>query len=382
MRPVSRLLWLTPWLALAACLLVSGCGTPGAPLPPSLKLPDPVTDLSASRTGNQVTLAWTTSKKNTDKLLLKGETPVCICRKEAAGPCAQVANSLSLAPGTSGSFSETLPLALASGPPRPLTYILELPNRNGRSAGPSNPATILAGQAPAVVAGLSAIVRKDGIALRWAPDASSQSAPTAIRLHRKLLTPRPVEKPSSQTVLFAPEPEPLERTLLVDRAGQAGGAPNSTLDRALDTDIRLGETYEYRAQRVARISVDGRVLELAGELSAPIRVEALDIFPPAVPTALAAVANAGQDGAPPSIDLIWQPVPDAGLAGYAVYRREEEGSGGVWRRISPAEPLNAPAFHDAHVQPGRSYRYAVTAIDERGHESARSAEAQETVPTP
>jgi len=39
-----------------------------------------------------------------------------------------------------------------------------------------------------------------------------------------------------------------------------------------------------------------------------------------------------------------------------------------------------PAFHDAHVQAGRTYRYAVSAVDKGGHESARSAEAQEIVP--
>jgi hypothetical protein len=34
------------------------------------------------------------------------------------------------------------------------------------------------------------------------------------------------------------------------------------------------------------------------------------------------------------------------------------------------------------VQPGHTYFYAVSAIDQEGHQSARSAEAQETVPGP
>jgi fibronectin type 3 domain-containing protein len=41
-----------------------------------------------------------------------------------------------------------------------------------------------------------------------------------------------------------------------------------------------------------------------------------------------------------------------------------------------------PAFHDAEVEAGHSYSYAVTAIDLGGHESDRSAEAQEAVPNP
>jgi hypothetical protein len=57
-------------------------------------------------------------------------------------------------------------------------------------------------------------------------------------------------------------------------------------------------------------------------------------------------------------------------------------SGGEWQRISPAEPVIGPVFHDSHVQAGRTYAYAVSAIGQNGHESARSAEAQETVPLP
>jgi hypothetical protein len=68
---------------LAAGLLLSGCGTPGAPQPPSLNLPDRVTGLAAIRTGNQVALTWTMPKKNTDRLLLKGNVPVRVCRREA-----------------------------------------------------------------------------------------------------------------------------------------------------------------------------------------------------------------------------------------------------------------------------------------------------------
>ncbi len=369
MRPVHRLGWAALPVALAAGLAIAGCGTPGAPLPPSLKLPDKVTDLSATRTGNQVSLTWTMPKKNTDKLLLKGNIPVRVCRKEGAGTCA-TAGSLQLAPGADGVFTETLPQTLAAGAPRPLTYFVELTNHNGRSAGLSNDAEVLAGEAPGPVVGLVAQVRKSGIALRWIPDQAAAQEPThtAIRLHRKLLTP-PAAKPTQGPL--APPPEPIEQSLLVDSGAQTG--------RTLDKSIRFGQVYEYRAQRVARIALEGQTLELAGELSAPIRVDALDIFPPDVPTGLAAVATAGDTSTETSIDLNWQPVTDSDLAGYAVYRSE---SGGPWRRISPAEPIVPPAYHDAQVQPGHTYSYAVSAIDQGGHESARSAETEETVPQP
>jgi fibronectin type 3 domain-containing protein len=108
-------------------------------------------------------------------------------------------------------------------------------------------------------------------------------------------------------------------------------------------------------------------------------VELLDVFPPEVPTGLAAVASAADATTGPSVDLNWQPATDADLAGYAVYRRE---SGAAWQRISPGLPVAGPAYHDSNVQPGHTYSYAVSAIDQGGRESARSAETEETVPSP
>jgi hypothetical protein len=382
MRTGNKLGWVAQPIALPAALAavlvaLAGCGTPGAPMPPSLNLPDPVTNLSATRAGNQVSLAWTMPRRNTDKLLLKGNLPVRVCRKEDEGACAPLAGGLLFAPGTGGAFTEVLPPLLAAGPPRPLTYVVELPNRKGRSAGLSNAAVVLAGEAPAAVANLTAEVRKDGVALRWTPD--SPTAPrfshAAIRLHRKLLTPLPEAKPQSQPGVLAPPPEPLEQSLLV--ASCAAG--ETRCGKALDKSIRFGQVYEYRVQRVARVTAGKETLELAGALSAPLRVEAQDIFPPETPTGLVAVAAAGENGAETAVDLSWQPVTDATLAGYIVDRREGEGG---WQRISPAPLLTSPAFHDTQVQGGHSYRYAVSAVGQNGHESPRSAEAEETVPNP
>jgi hypothetical protein len=344
---------------------ITGCGTPGAPQPPSLDLPDRVADLSAVRSGNEVSLTWTMPRKSTDKLLLKADIEVSVCRREETGPCNTVGRALMVAPGNAGKLNEALPSALASGAPRALSYFVELKNRKGKSAGPSNAAVVLAGEAPSPIAGLKAEVRKDGVILRWEPKPQA----TAVRLQRKLLSAPPPAK--SNGGLLAPAPEPLEENLLVPRAAEDG--------RAIDNNIRLGQTYEYRAQRVSRINSDDKTVELAGELSQPIRVETTDIFPPTVPTGLSAVASIAESGTEAAIDLSWQPDTEPDLAGYIVYRREGDAD---WQRISPTQQGVAPAFHDSHVQPGRTYRYAVSAISQSGHESQRSAEAEETVPNP
>lgn len=356
-------------MALALAAGVAGCGTPGAPQPPSLNLPNRVADLAATRSGSQVSLTWAMPKKNTDRLRLKGGIAVRVCRRQGAGECETAVSEFELAPGATGEYTDTLPPALASGTPRELTYFVELKNRNGRSAGLSNGAPVLAGKAPDPIAGLRIAVRRQGVELHWSPDDSG----AAVRLQRTLLTP-PKPRAEAERGPMTPAREPLEQNLLVEGGSQAGGT--------LDKTVRTGETYEYRAQRVVRVTLDGQTLELAGALSAPVRAEVLDIFPPEEPTGLAAVATAPEAGSAatlPSIDLSWQPVADADLAGYIVYRRE--GSSG-WQRISPEQPLPAPAFHDAQVAPGHKYFYAVSSVGKSGHESPRSAEAEETAPGP
>jgi hypothetical protein len=364
----------TATLALALAAALAGCGTPGAPLPPSLNLPDRVGDLAATRAGGVVTLTWTMPKKNTDKLLLKGLISARVCRREAAGPCVPVSSGVQFKPASSGTFEETLPASLNTGEPRAISYFVELMNRNGRSAGLSNAAQVLAGEAPGPVAELRATARREGVELEWTP----APAAVAVRLHRKLVSPPASAARSgnkSEKGPLAPAAEAVDQDLLVEE-GQLG--------RAIDKMVRFGEKYEYRAQRVARATADVRTLELAGELSAPVRVEFQDVFPPAVPAGLVAVVTLPASGAQgaeavASIDLSWRPNTEPDLAGYIVYRREE---GGDWQRISPAEPLAGPAFRDTHVETGQTYSYAVSAVDQSGHESERSAEARETVPRP
>jgi len=360
--------------AFCCAAFVSGCGMPAAPQPPSLKLPEPVRDLTASRAGNDVSLAWTMPKRDTSKVMLKADETVAarVCRSEgAASGCATVVN-LVFAPGAHATFTETLLAELATGAPRPLRYFIELSNRRGRTAGPSNAATVLAGQAPAPVSSLSAEVRKDGVVLRWAP-GPPEPYETTIRLERTLLTP-PAK--STQGPLASPA-EPTQQNFLVPAGGVHG--------RAIDKSIRFGETYEYRAQRIAPLTVEGKMLELDGPFSAPVRVEAQDVFPPAVPTGLAAVATPAMNGAGPSIDLSWQPDTEPELAGYAVSRREAASEGqppAAWQRISGAQPVPGPGYHDPNVEPGHTYQYAVSAVGQNGRESENSAPAEETVPGP
>jgi fibronectin type 3 domain-containing protein len=76
------------------------------------------------------------------------------------------------------------------------------------------------------------------------------------------------------------------------------------------------------------------------------------------------------------IDLIWTPVNDADLEGYNIYRHE---AGGAAVKLN-SEAVRTPAFRDMQMVSGKTYFYSVSAVDQRGNESARSEETSESVP--
>jgi hypothetical protein len=344
---------------------LTGCGIPAAPQAPSLYLPQPVTDLTAARSGNDVHLHWTMPKRSTDKVQLKGDQEAHICRRVENGPC-EAAGDAKFAPQAIADFTDHLPSALSSGEPRLITYTVELRNRHGHTAGPSNAAFSAAGSAPAQAAGFAADVRADGILLHW---QAAQDSGTCLRLDRVLVTkPGESAKPNSNEARKGAEAPP-EQSL------EAVFENHADPGRVFDKDAALDHTYRYTALRIAKLTLAGHSIEVSSAPSAPIVVNAKDIFPPAVPGGIASVASPDEH----AIDLSWTPNTENDLAGYVVYRREA-GSSAAPVRISPVQPLAGPAFHDDTVKPGVRYAYSVSSIDLDGNESTRSQEVEETLP--
>ena len=334
----------------AMVVLMAGCAMVAVPKPPSLKLPQPVTDLTAQRTGNTVVLHWSMPKRATDNVALEGIQGVRVCRYEGQGRCVAVAQLKAL-PDTEASYTDRLPGALVTGPLRALRYTIELENAAGRTAGPSNVAVTAAGAVPQRIEDAHARVAENGVILRWAPTGRQAT----VRIERRLdgkQTGKQNEVPREQTLEFTGVDE----------------------GRVLDADAVLDHTYSYVLERVARATLDGKQVEAASAPSVTVRVDAKDVFPPAAPTGLQAVADAHAG----AIDLSWQPNSEADLAGYRVYRREV-GSNAPPVRISGAvEP--AATFRDDKVAPGETYAYSVSAVDHDGNESARSPEVEEKLP--
>ena len=364
----------SPTVSLAAgtiALLLAGCGQTGTPLAPSLQLPTPVTDLTVNRVANRVTLTWTMPRRTTDKLPLKGLVPVQICRRTGDGACLTV-GTVSFEPGKLASHDDTLPADLNGGSPQLLAYSIDVLSPHGRSAGASNIAYTSAGSAPPAFIDASGKITANGVVLQWQP-ASLTGTEHKVNIERTLLSipnpTKPEAKSENKSPLGGTGPALVkEQTLVVHLP--SGADPGKTLD----PDAAFDQRYSYRISRVTTVTVGGKSIDIEGPSSAEIIVDTRDIFPPSVPTGLAAV-SAPDEGA---IDLSWAPDTETDLAGYAVYRREAPGEA---VRISPPDrPIDTPAFRDTSAQAGHEYSYSVTAIDRDGNQSQRSAEVKETLP--
>jgi hypothetical protein len=344
-----------------------GCGSPAAPQPPSLNLPTPILSLSAMRVGNAVHLAWTMPTRTTDRVALVRPVTVEICRALETAPCKKV-GTLLLAPGGPGTFTDDLPANLAQGPAQLLRYQVDLRNHAGKSAGPSNAAYSAAGASPAALLNLACQVRANGVELSWqpAPEARNDAGKADVYRIERLQLTMPAVEPGPKSPMAA-APPPAKQTLVVHTPGDRDPG------HAIDASALFNQRYLYVLERVATLTLSGHTVEVEGEPSGAVEVATTDTFPPAVPEGLVAVADAGGG----AIDLSWSPNVESDLAAYHLYRRDTHAS-------SAAEQVSSlngeTSFRDTKVQPGHSYAYSLSAVDQTGNESKRSPDVEETLP--
>ena len=417
-------------------VLLAGCASPGPPLPPSLKLPEVVSGLTASRVGDEVRLRWTTPSRTTDKLLIAGPIEAEICRENlaaasatavkggqnaapgarenvATAPCSPVVLRKRVTPGASEAV-DALPAELTAAPARLLAYRVQLRNAAGRTAGASATVFAASGPAPQAVEDLRGKATKAGVVLEW---KTATGEAETVELDRNIIQ-SPTAATSTTTATTAGSgaehkgalpgttKEPTESRF---RSGSELVDAGGTIDRT----AQIGHAYCYTAQRVRSVELGGQKLELRGVASAEVTVAVRNVFPPEAPVGLVAVpgfagepsvgqapgqsaaqtgehnmgrvggqspGQAGEQAQRPAIDLSWEPDLEPRIAGYRVYRRDLDGDApAVWRRLD-AELVPMAAYRDLSVMAGRRYGYRVTAVSEVGNESASSNEVVETAP--
>ncbi len=76
-----------------------------------------------------------------------------------------------------------------------------------------------------------------------------------------------------------------------------------------------------------------------------------------------------------TIELEWERNTESDFKGYNVFRSVD---GAPFEKV--ASLIDAPTYSDTNVQPGKTYRYAISAVDLTGNESARSEPVQAALP--
>lgn len=317
-------------------------------------------DLQAVRKGESVTLTWSAPKDATDGALIRKPGKMQLSRTVSGG--AQMIAEVPLEPAL---------LERDQQPPAPtakdsLTGILQNPGGDfaiytvlaqtatGKSAGPSNRASVPLIPTPGAPQHFQAVTVSLGVSLSWEQAWPPQnqthvSAEYAYRVMRRM-------EGSTAPVMV--------KQLAIGNAAMA----------FIDSGIDWQKHYEYWITPVTLWQSAGKKGEVEGDDSPTVSIFADDTFPPARPAGLQAVFSGMAQKS--FIDLAWTPNTDPDLAGYNVYRR-----------VGPEAPVKinsdlvkTPAFTDSNVQPGTRYSYSITAVDLRGNESERSPEASESVP--
>jgi hypothetical protein len=352
----------------------AGCGAPGEPTPPSPPVPVAVTDLAAHQAGDGVQLIFTLPAKSVAGDRLASAPAVEIVRgapKPDGSPDAKSFRVVYTIPGAlvenyvaEGHVNFSDPVAPAetrAHPGGPLIYVVRTRASKKRASADSNAVSVRMYPVPESIARVDIRVTEPAIELNWTPPAHTSGGDplggfAGYRIYRGELDPSSAEA-SASDLSKAKWKSPL--TLLA----------SSDENNYRDTLFDFGKTYAYIVR--SAVLVNNNALESSD--SAPAIVTPRDTFPPAPPQNLVAAVLPGTTPGSVLVDLSWSINLETDLAGYRVYRSEQQGTRGAL--ITP-ELLLAPAYRDTSVEPGRRYWYSVTAVDRAGNESdARSAVA-------
>jgi len=135
-------------------------------------------------------------------------------------------------------------------------------------------------------------------------------------------------------------------------AAQAGAPLNPTPIEGPAFSV-AGVTYGAPRCFAVRTVEHRGTLTLESALSPATCVTAVDTFPPRPPSGLTAVGSEG------GVSLIWEPSPDADVAGYLVLRGLP---GEALAPLTP-DPIREATYRDTTAAPGVLYVYAVVAVD-------------------
>lgn len=313
---------------LAAALLTSGCAYIGSPQPPLANIPSRVTELAAVQRASRIIVHFTVPTLTTEGFPIKPPLKLDLRIGPAGSPPGEF-KPVPEGPIDNGLATYEIPSGEWTG--KDVTIAVRAIAANGKDSGWSEFANLAVAAPPFRPIGLKAESAADGIRLTWEGTAGD------FRIFRQ----------TGDDKSFA-------RLADVQQTGST------------DRTAELGKHYTYMVQRIVKL---GDRKEAESDPSSEAGITFADTFPPAAPAGLRANA------APESVELAWDRNTEADLAGYRIYRAP---AGGAFERI--AEVTQIPSYSDHAVEHGKTYQYEVSAVDQSGNESPRSAVAEVTLP--
>jgi fibronectin type 3 domain-containing protein len=322
-----------PGLLTAAALLMGGCGYTGDVLPPLANIPARVNDLAATQRGGRIVAQFTVPPRTTEGVAIKTPLTLDLRIGTAEPPFNQeawAAHATPVAAGPAGNGVARYEIPAAAWAGKEVILAVRVSSARGKTLGWSNFVNLPVVAPPETPAEVHAEATAEGVRLTWRARGDS------FRIYRRTGS---------------------DRFALVANAPQ----PSWT-----DSGAEFGKHYVYQVQAVVKLPNN---TEAESEVSEEAGITPEDRFPPAVPGGLNAAT------APNSIELSWEADTEPDLAGYRVYRSTGDG---------PFEKMGdmvaTPSYSDRAAEHGKTYRYAVSAVDKTGNESARAAPVEATLP--
>ncbi|MGA7853990.1 MAG: hypothetical protein WCA15_11750 [Candidatus Acidiferrales bacterium] len=372
----------------AFAVFVGGCAAPGEPVERKPRAPTAVADLAVAQRGDEVVLSFTLPKESVDRRPLKQPPTIEIYRDFAAVPTSSGTANAGAAPSApvNPTLLVTIPSAIvdqyddrghiryvdslkpddfSQHPGAQALYIVRTRTSPKKESADSNVAALRIEPAADAIADLQAQVTHQGVVLNWTPpqkDLVGSAPPVAsYRVYRS----EPESQAESSTL--NPSKQNSKASSPLVRIGDISTPPFR------DSQITFGNTYTYSVRSV----VQYQDLQLESGDSNLVTVTPRDVFPPAAPQGLVVVYVPAHDAAPAYFDLSWSISAENDIAGYNIYRTEQEGAPG--NKLNP-QLLRTPSFRDMNVESGHHYFYTVTAVDRAGNESPASAAASGEMP--
>ncbi len=319
------------FLAAFAALLLAGCGYIGDPLPPLANVPRPVDNLNAVQRGAHVIVQFTVPVNTMEDFPIPEPVKLDL-RAGAADPFEEnrwAASAALLQPTAINDHIARYEIPSTPWVGKEIIFGVRVTGGNGKQSGWSNFVVVPVQPPLAQPLNVIAVATPAGVELTW------QAPGAEFRVFRK-----------SEGVDYL-------QVATVQKPGW------------LDTSAEFDKPYSYTVQTILRRN--DKVAE--SELSAPISLTPVDKFPPATPSGLRA------SSAPGSIELNWDRNSEPDLNAYRIYRAI---GGGSFEKLADLSVV--PTYSDHAVESGKTYRYAITALDRAGNESPRSAALEVVVP--